>query len=58
MTMVYNHRRTSSRGAPTGTRTLDPRINLLHEVSPATVLPACSLDYIFTFGLTGQVRRV
>lgn len=56
--MVYNHRRTSSRGAPTGTRTLDPRINLLHEVSPATGRPACSLDYIFTFGLTGQVRRV
>lgn len=58
MTMAYNHRRTSSRGAPTGTRTLDPRINLLHEVSPATGRPACSLDYIFTFGLTGQVRRV
>jgi len=45
-------------GAPTGTRTLDPRINLLHWVSPATAVAACSLDYIFTFDRIVQVRRV
>lgn len=46
--------------APTGARTLDPRINLLHWAFPShrNHVPACSLDYIFTFGRAGQVRRV